>query len=92
MGATMEDGLVYPNYIDTVYIRWGETTDDDDNPIQYITDLGGYPPACLRIVENNIARLGERGTMTAADIPLDVTVKLYDEAGIDPYAFLDLPK
>ena len=92
MGATMEDGLVYPNYIDTVYIRWTETTDDDDNPIQYISDLGGYPPACLRIVENNIARLGERGAMTDVDIPSDVTVKLYDEAGIDPHAFLNLPK
>ncbi len=92
MGAEMEDGLVYPNYIDTVYISWGDTTDDDNNPIQYIKDLGGYPPACLRIVENNIARLGERGTMTTADIPSDVTVKLYDEAGIDPYSFLDLPK
>lgn len=92
MGATVEDGLVYPNYIDTVYIRWGETTDDDDNPIQYIIDLGGYPPACLRIVENNMARLGERGPMTAADIPSDVTVKLYDEAGIDPHTFLGLPK
>ena len=92
MGVTMGAGLVYPNYIDTVYIRWAETTDDDGNPIQYINRLGGYPPACLRIVENNIARLGERGTMTTADIPSDVTVKLYDEAGIDPYSFLDLPK
>ena len=92
MGATAEDGLVYPNYIDTVYIRWGETTADDGNPIQYINELGGYPPACQRIVENNIARLGERGTMTAADIPPDVIVKLYDEAGIDPYTFLELPK
>ena len=92
MGATMEDGLVYPNYIDTVYIRWAETVDDDDNPIQYINELGGYPPACQRIVENNIARLGERGAMTAADIPSDVTVKLYDEDGIDPYTFLNLPK
>ena len=91
-GLTMEDGLVYPNYMDTVYIRWGETTDDDNNPIQYIHDLGGYPFACLRIVENNIARLGKRGTMTAADIPSDVTVILYDEAGIDPYTFLGLPK
>ena len=92
MGATAGDGLVYPNYIDTVYIRWDETIDDDGNPIQYISGLGGYPPACLRIVENNIARLGERGTMTAADIPSDVTVILYDEAGIDPYTFLELPK
>lgn len=92
MGATMGEGLVYPNYIDTVYIRWGETTDDDNNPIPYIIDLGGYPPAHLRIVENNIARLGERGPMTAADIPSDVTVILYDEAGIDPHTFLGLPK
>ena len=92
MGVTMGGGLVYPNYIDTVYISWGETTDDDGNPIQYIHRLGGYPPACLRIIENNIARLGERGTRTAADIPSDVTVKLYDEAGIDPYTFLELPK
>ena len=91
-GVTMEDGLVYPNYIDTVYVRWGETTDDDDNSIQYIKELGGYPAACLRIVENNIARLGERGAMTAADIPSDVTLKLYDEEGIDPFTFLDLPK
>ncbi len=90
MGVTMGDGLVYPNYIDTVYIRWDETIDDDGNPIQYITDLGGYPPACLRIVENNIARLGERGAMTDVDIPSDVTVKLYDEAGINPYTFLNL--
>lgn len=92
MGVTMGDGLVYPNYIDTVYVRWDETIDDDGNRIQYITDLGGYPPACLRIEENNIARLGEEGLMTAADIPSDVTVILYDEAGIDPYTFLNLPK
>ncbi len=92
MGATMEDGLVYPNYIDTVYIRWAETTDDDDNPIQYINELGGYPPACQRIESNNIARHGERRAMTAEDIPSDITVKLYDQDGIDPYTFLDLPK
>ncbi len=92
MGVTMKNGLVYPNYIDTVYIRWGETTDDDGNPLQYITNLGGYPPACLRIEENNIARLGEIGTMTAADIPPDVKVIPYDEAGINPYTFLNLPK
>lgn len=91
-GITMEDGLAYPNYLDTVYIRWAETTDDDGSPIQYIKELGGYPPACLRIVENNIVRLGERGAMTAVDIPSDITVKLYDEAGIDPYTFLELPK
>lgn len=92
MGVTMEEGLVYPNYIDTVYIRWDETTDDDENPVKYIKELGGYPPACQRIVENNIARLGNRGAMTATDIPSDVTVKLYDEAGIDPYSFLNIPK
>lgn len=91
-GVTMEDGKVYPNYIDTVYVRWRETTDDDGNPIQYIGELGGYPPACLRIVDNNIVRNGERDIMTEADIPSDVTVKLYDESGIDPYTFLDLPK
>ena len=72
----------------TLFNNWQEFYDNHE----YITDLGGYPPACLRIVENNIARLGERGTMTAADIPSDVTVKLYDEVGIDPYTFLDLPK
>ncbi len=92
MGVMMKNGLVYPNYIDTVYVCWGETTDDDGNPLQYMTNLGGYPPACLRIEENNIARLGERGPRTAEDIPSDITVLLYDEAGINPYTFLDLPK
>ena len=91
-GITMEYGLSYPNYIDTVYVSWGETTDDDGNPIKYIIDLGGYPPACQRIVSNNIARHGERRVMTEGDIPSDITVKLYSEDGIDPYTFLDLPK
>lgn len=91
-GITMVDGLAYPNYIDTVYVRWGETTDDNGNPIKYIRRLGGFPPACQRIVSNNIARHGERRAMTEEDIPTDITVRLYDEAGIDPYTFLDLPK
>lgn len=91
-GITMEAGLVYPNYPNTIYVRWGETTDDAGNPIRYINELGGYPPSCERVVSNNIARHGERRVLTAADIPSDVIVKLYSVDGIEPYTFLDLPK
>ncbi|MCG9127362.1 hypothetical protein JT359_07130 [Candidatus Poribacteria bacterium] len=73
-GITMVDGLAYPNYIDTVYVRWGETTDENGNPNKYMRRLGGYPPACQRIVSNNIERHGERRAMTSEDIPTDITV------------------
>ena len=82
-GSIMENGLVYPTISDTVYIEWGKNARR-----QYIRDMAGDPDACDRIgaIED------ERGVrFTEADIPSDIKVLSFQEGGIDPYAFLDLP-
>ena len=82
-GSTMENGLVYPTISDTVYIEW-----DKNARRQYIRRMGGDPGACerIRVIED------ERGVrFTEADIPSDIKVLSFQEGGIDPYAFLDLP-
>ena len=83
MGSIMENGLVYPMISDTVYAEW-----DKNARRQYIRNLAGDPDACERIraIED------ERGIrFTAADIPSDIKVLSFQEGGIDPYEFLDLP-
>ena len=82
-GSIMENGLVYPTISDTVYIEW-----DKNARRQYIRHMGGDPGACERIraIED------ERGVrFTEADIPSDIKVLSFQEGGIDPYEFLDLP-
>ena len=82
-GSIMENGLVYPTISDTVYIEWGKNARR-----QYIRDMAGDPDACdrIQVIED------ERGVrFTEADIPSDIKVLSFQEGGIDPYAFLDLP-
>ena len=82
-GSIMENGLVYPTISDTVYIEWAKTARR-----QYIRGMAGDPDACDRIQ----AIEDERGVrFTAADIPSDIKVLSFQEGGIDPYEFLDLP-
>ena len=82
-GSIMENGLVYPTISDTVYIEWAKNARR-----QYIRGMAGDPDACdrIRAIED------ERGVrFTAADIPSDIKVLSFQEDGIDPYEFLDLP-
>ena len=75
----MKDGLVYPLYSNTVYVRWDEWVDDNGDPVRYIANLLG--PGSLshydEYFDNDI-------------IPPGITVIRYDEGGIDPYVFLNL--
>ena len=77
--VAMENGLVYPCYPNTVYVRWGESIDENGNSVAYIKEL--LAPASMSHhaddFDNDI-------------IPLGVTVIPYDEGGIDPYTFLNL--
>ena len=77
--VAMENGLVYPCYPNTVYVRWGESIDEKGNPVAYIKEL--LAPASMSHhtddFDNDI-------------IPPGVTVIPYDEGGIDPYTFLNL--
>lgn len=83
-GAIMEDGLVYPTFKNTVYIRW-----ETEGNHTYISDLAGDPAACERL---NAIMDERRMEFTAADIPPDIKQVPFDEGGIDPYEFLDLPR
>lgn len=83
-GAIMEDGLVYPTFKNTVYIRW-----ETEGNHTYISDLAGDPAACERL---NAIMDERRMDFTAADIPTDIKQVPFDEGGIDPYEFLDLPR
>ena len=83
-GAIMEDGLVYPTFKDTVYIRW-----ETEGNHTYISDLAGDPAACERL---NAIMDERRMDFTAADIPPDIKQVPFDDGGIDPYEFLDLPR
>ena len=83
-GAIMEDGLVYPTFKNTVYIRW-----ETEGNHTYISDLAGDPAACERLT----AIMDERRMdFTTADIPPDIKQVPFDEGGIDPYEFLEIPR
>lgn len=77
--VAMENGLVYPCYPNTVYVRWGESIDENGNSVAYIKEL--LAPVSMSHhaddFDNDI-------------IPPGVTVITYDEGGIDPYTFLNL--
>ncbi len=76
--AAMEDGLVYPCYPNTVYLRWDQYIDADGTPVRYIAEILG-PPSTIRYnddFDNGI-------------IPPGITVIPYEEGGIEPYTFLN---
>ena len=78
-GVVMEDGLVYPCYPNTVYVRWGSDIDEDGNTESYIAEL--IAPGSLSQYTDDFNN---------DIIPSGITVIPYDEGGIDPYTFLDL--
>ena len=88
-GISASDGLVYPTIPGVVYVRW-ETSPDRN--LQYISMLSGDPEACRRIETITDAKDAAGEAMTPADIPDDIRVLRDPEDGIDPYAFLGIPR
>ncbi len=86
VGSMMDNdnGLVYPiiKGIRYVEFEWSGFR-------RYITTSIGTPEDGnrLRAIKKAIGR-----PLTAADVPPDIILVPYEEAGIDPYTFLDLPK
>ncbi len=78
-GAAMEDGLVYPLYPNTVYVRWDHYIDEDGTPVPYITEL---------LSSGSMARYED--DFDNGIIPPGITVIPYAEGGIEPYTFLNL--
>lgn len=74
-GIVEENGLLYPIMRGTVYIKWSDNGKD-------IIGITGHP----KDISDDVAdQIRESGT-----IPTDFTVIDYDNAGIDPYKFLNL--
>lgn len=86
-GVAMEDSLVYPIIKGTCYVRWGETS----NGRRYLREALGHPDDDDYIEAIEKEKKQRRESVTASDFP-GIKMIPYEEGGIDPYTFLDLPK
>ncbi len=85
-GSIMENGLVYPIIKGIRYVIWGESDGK-----QYLRRSLGHPDDgdYMRAIRKEKKARGE--SITAADFP-GIKLVPFEEGGIDPYTFLDLPK
>ena len=67
------------------YVEW-----DEEAGHRYISNLSGDPEACKRLNAIEEARENEGG-FSEADIPSEIKIVPFEEGGIDPYQFLELP-
>ena len=78
VGGSTYSGKIYPHYEDTVYIRWTESTASDGTPYRYISRRKGA------------SHLPTSEEIENGDIPPGFKIIELDDAGYDPYTFLDL--
>ena len=78
--ATLEGGLVYPGFPDTVYVRWDYIEEEDGTITRYAAEIGSGPD----IPDSVFDDLGD------GIIPPGIKVLDYNSGGIDPYTFLNL--
>ena len=80
VGASRDSqtGLIYPHYPNTAYVRWAWDVDENGHPIRYAAGVKGG--ADLAQYNHYFAE---------GEIPPHITVIDYENAGIDPYQFLD---
>ena len=85
-GSVMENGLVYPIIKGVRYVIWGESDGK-----QYLLRSLGHPDDghYMRAIRKEKNARDE--SITAADFP-GIKLIPFEEGGIDPYTFLDLPK
>ena len=76
-GASFDNGKVYPNILGTVYVQWSENG-------EFIRRITGHPDDDFDAIEAAL----EAGQPP----PEGITVLNRNEAGIDPYSFLELNK
>ncbi len=73
-----QTGLIYPHYPNTAYVRWAWYMDENGSPVRYAASVKGG--ADLAQYQHYFAE---------GELPPHITVIDYEEAGIDPYQFLD---
>ena len=75
-----ESGKVYPLFKDTVYVKWKEDENEDGSIYRYVSRYLCH--GSLADYEESV----ENGTQ-----PSWLKVVAYEDGGVDPYSFLDLP-
>lgn len=87
VGTTMEDGLIYPVIKGTAYVQW-KSYWRPTGKVTYISRFKGHPEDGARM---DAIRFEKGQFLTKADVPPDIKLISFEEGGIDPYQFLDLP-
>ena len=80
VGASMQNGLVYPTIPGTIYVEWDVVGSE-----RYITRIMSDPFTVL-----SIPGYGPERKLTEKDIPAGIKVITLPDGGIDPYQFLGL--
>ncbi len=84
IGATMSNGLIYPNYPNTLIVEW-KAQRTLFGTRRYASRTQGSP-------ETESFLWSHRGPIYESDIPSNIKVIEFKDAGIDPYDYLDLPR
>lgn len=79
VGGSTHDGKIYPHYDDVVYVRWKETELPDGSVLSSFSQIGGYKGPELTSED-----------FRTGNIPANLEVIDIDDAGFDPYQFLNL--
>ena len=81
VGASSENGFIYPNIPNVAYVEWGEWKEDKNGKLirtaKRISNAGGLSD-------------GDKELIRRGGTPSGWTIMDRDTAGIDPYTFLDL--
>lgn len=88
VGGGMVDGRIYPNIPGTVYVKWETRVRADGTEDKFASRMYGDPHAgkILRDIINS------KGELYESDIPQEINVIDSNNAGINPYQFLDIKK
>ena len=78
--ASMEEGLVYPSFPNTVFVRWKYIEELDGTTSRYAAAISGG----VGVSDSDYDDLGD------GIIPPGITVLDYNSDAIDPYTFLNL--
>lgn len=89
-GATLMNGLVFPIIKGQVYVEW-DSYEGPSGVVRYIRRTSGFPTDINRLQEIQSGKEKHK-SVTEADIPSDIKIVSFNDGGIDPYTFLDLPK
>ena len=79
--ASMDNGLVYPGFPDTVYVRWDYVEEPDGTMSRYASEITSGPDVPLSVHDT----ISETGT-----IPFGIKELSHETDGIDAYTFLNL--